>query len=107
VDISFITSMPVKTMRTVKAEVRWQAMELFLNSLPVPDITAWTDGSAVRGNRSGGAGVVMECLGLSHSFHGPAGARTFSFQAECVALALCLEKLKEEYGGTPAEQNRV
>jgi ribonuclease HI len=68
-----------------------------LCGLPLPTISAWTEGSARGGTRDGGAGIVLEGLGLKRTFHAVAGNHTSSVSAECVALTRCVKAIRDDY----------
>jgi ribonuclease HI len=87
VRVTFETELPVPTSKRDCADVRRRAAEALLNNLPLPDVVAWTDGSAVGGTRRGGAGIVLQFGGQERSWNIAAGDHTSSFSAECHALS--------------------
>jgi ribonuclease HI len=68
-----------------------------LCGLPLPTISACKYSSARGGTRDGGVGIVLEGFGLNRTFHAAAGNHTSSFRAECVALARCVEAIRDDY----------
>jgi ribonuclease HI len=72
---------------------RRRAAEAMLADLPIPDITIWTDGSAVEGTTNGGAGMVIKRGAEIIQWHAATGAVSSSFRAECCAMLNALERL--------------
>jgi hypothetical protein len=70
---------------------------VMLTELPLPTISAWTDGSASGGTRRGGAGAIVEFDGGRQKLYGLAGEHTSSLQAECVALRICINHIGVNY----------
>ena len=72
---------------------------MYLNQLPTPDLTIWTDGSVYEGTGTGGAGIFIEFpTGKTWEQSAPAGVILSSCRAEFVAIREGLRILEEEIG---------
>jgi hypothetical protein len=97
VDVDFVPSLLLPTTREDCDNIRRQAALVMLPELPLPTISAWTDGSASGSTRRGGAGAIVEFDGGRQKLHGPAGDHISSFRAECVALRICINHIGVNY----------
>ncbi|XP_043204776.1 uncharacterized protein LOC122372003 [Amphibalanus amphitrite] len=94
------TSLTVPTSRTNPPEARRAAAETTLASLPQPDVSIWTDGSAGAGTHDGGGGALLIFHQESRTVQltVAAGKVCSSTRAELVAIR---EALAEAAGDLP------
>ncbi|KAF0294379.1 putative RNA-directed DNA polymerase from transposon BS [Amphibalanus amphitrite] len=94
------TSLTVPTSRTDPPEARRAAAETTLASLPQPDVSIWTDGSAGGGTHDGGGGALLIFHQESRTVQltVAAGKVCSSTRAELVAIR---EALAEAAGDLP------
>ena len=58
-----------------------------INSLPVPDVQIWTDGSAKNGNENGGSGALIFGKEMGENYIlAQAGKQTSRYRADQIAF---------------------
>ena len=87
-EVAVPKTLPMQTRKTLALED--------LDKLAQPDLSLWTDGSAVEGTRNGGSGgVLIQSDGTTKEFATPAGRFCSSTRAELVALQHGLRMVNE------------
>ena len=85
--ITFCLSVGPSGARTASAQLRREAAEAHLQTLPSPAIWVWTDGSADDGVTNGGGGaIIFPPSGDPVEVRAPAGSLCSSTRAELIAI---------------------